>query len=324
MNNEAFAVVLKEQVNLTNNGLAGKNKLDGVLKVALSYILWGVLPIYWKALKSVPSDQIIAHRIIWSVLFIAVILIATGGLGSLRATLTCRRDMIIIAIGAVLIAVNWYTYIWAVNSNHIVEASMGYYMNPLVSVLLGMFVLKEKMDVYKYIALFLAAAGIAVITIEYGKLPWVALILALSFGLYGLFKKLVNANATTGLALETVILLPVAAGYIVWTEHIGTGALGRLSLPSLLLLSCAGVVTAIPFLLFGAGAKKVEMSTLGFLQYLSPTINLILGIFLYKENFSTVEMVCFGLIWISLIIFSISRFDIFKKLPPAKAKLADQ
>ncbi len=298
--------------------IKGKNQPDGVLKVALSYGMWGVLPLYWKALKSVPSDQIIAHRIIWSVLFLAVLLLATGGLGSLRAVLSNKRDMLIIACCAILIAINWYTYIWAVNSDHIIEASMGYYMNPLVSILLGVLVLKEKLDRYKYIAFFLAAAGIALITVKYGKIPWIALVLAVTFGLYGLLKKLVNANATAGLTLETVILLPAAAAYILWNELAGNGVFGTLPLPLLLLLFCAGVVTATPLLLFGAGAKKIELSTLGFLQYLSPTISLILGVFLYKEKFSAIEMVCFGLIWAGLIIFSVSRVGVFKRLPPVK------
>ncbi len=296
-----------------------KNTLDGVIKVALSYVIWGVLPLYWKALQSVPSDQIIAHRIIWSVVFLAILLIATGGLGSLRATLSNRKDMVIIVFCAVLIAINWYTYIWAVNSNHIVEASMGYYINPLVSVLLGVLVLKEKLDVYKYIAIFLAAAGIIIMTIEYGKVPWIALALAVSFGLYGLLKKLVSANAITGLTLETVILMPIAGAYVLWMQFSGNGALGKLPLPLVLLLLCAGIVTATPLLLFGSGAKKLELSTVGFLQYVSPTISLVLGIFVYKENFSTIEIISFGLIWVGLIIFSVSRFDFSKKPASNKA-----
>lgn len=303
--------------------MAGKNSLDGILKVALSYVIWGVLPLYWKALNMVPSDQIIAHRIIWSAVFMAAILAVSRGFGSLRVTVSNRRDMVIIASCAVLIAINWYTYIWAVNSNHIIEASMGYYINPLVLVLLGVFVLKEKLDLFKFLALFLAAAGITIITVEYGKIPWVALVLAITFGLYGLLKKLVNANAATGLALETVMLMPFAAAYIIWMEHTGTGALGKLPLPLLLLLLCAGIVTATPLLLFGAGTKKVELSTVGFLQYLSPTISLILGVFVYREKFSTIEIVSFGLIWAGLIIFSISRLDFFKRLLPQKANVPD-
>lgn len=309
---------------MANKKVAGKNAIDGIIMVALSYTMWGILPLYWKALNSVPSDQIIAHRIIWSVAFMAVILAVSRGFGSIKASVSNKRDMVIITMCALLIAANWYTYIWAVNSNHIVESSMGYYINPLVSVLLGVVVLKEKLDIYKCIALFLAAAGIVIMAVEYGKIPWIALILAATFGLYGLLKKLVKASASVGLALETVILLPAAAGYVIWLECTGAGAMGKLPLPLLVLILCAGIVTATPLLLFGAGAKKVELSTVGFLQYLSPTISLILGVFVYKEHFSTIELISFGMIWLGLIVFSVSRLDLRKWLQQGKEKSLEQ
>ena len=302
------------------NDISVNKKHNGVFQVAMSYAIWGILPLYWKTLKMIPSDQIIAHRIIWSFVFVAILLAVTKGFGNLRSTLKNGRDMVIITAAAILIAVNWYTYIWAVNSNHILESSMGYYINPLMSVLLGVAVLKEKLDIYSYIAFFMAAAGIIIITLKYGQIPWVALLMALTFALYGLLKKLVKASATIGLALETSILAPFAVAYILWTERVGTGALSKLPLPILLVLLCAGLVTATPLLLFASGAKNVELSTLGFLQYISPTISLFLGIFLYKEKFTAVEAVSFGLIWTGLLIFSLSRFEFFRKLVPLRSK----
>lgn len=296
-------------------------KTSGMLQVALAYVLWGVLPIYWKALQTLSAGQILAHRILWSFLFVLVLLALTRSVGKFKSMLNSRRELVIIAFCAVFISINWFTYIWAVNSGHIVESSMGYYINPLMSILLGMAILKEKMDFYQYLALFLAAIGVGIITVQHGRIPWVALALAVSFALYGLLKKLVKAEAIVGMALETAILAPVALGYILFLQAKGQGALGIVSMHMVILLLCAGFVTATPLLLFAAGAKKVELSTMGFLQYFSPTISLILGIFAYGEKFSAAHFASFGLIWTGLLIYTLSRLGVFRGIEPVFRKM---
>ncbi|MCX7921114.1 MAG: EamA family transporter RarD [Clostridia bacterium] len=282
-------------------------KLAGVLYGALAFTIWGFLPLYWKLLKEIPPDEILAHRVFWSFIFVVAILAFTGGWSNLIGILRDRKSMGLVILCSIFIAINWFAYIWAVNSNHIVECSMGYYINPLMSVLLGMSVLKEKLNIYQYAALLLAAAGVLIITVQYGRIPWVSLILAVSFALYGLVKKLLKVNSTVGLALETAVIMPAAVIFLVFKQVQGTGALSSVSVPTILLLLLSGIATATPLLLFAKGANRVELATIGFLQYISPTISLMLGVFVYKEHFSKIHLISFGLIWAGLVVYSLSK-----------------
>lgn len=282
----------------------------GISYAISAYVLWGVLPLYWKALEQVPAGEILANRILWSFLFVAMLLLFNGSWRDLRDVFLSRRNLVAVFLGACLISANWLTYIWAVNNEKIVEASLGYYINPLFTIFLGLVVLKERIDKWQVLALFLALVGVIVMTVQYGQLPWVSLVLALTFGLYGLVKKRSTLNAITGLALETLVVMPLALGYVIYLNATDAGSFGTVSVEITLLLVLAGVVTATPLLLFAQGAKRVSLSTLGFIQYLSPSISLLLGVFLYKEPFTWVEFVSFGFIWLGLGIYSFSRKEV--------------
>lgn len=294
-----------------SKGISGK--AAGVFYGAISFISWGVLPLYWKLLKTVPSDQILAHRILWSFVFMTGLLAYRGELGKLREIMKDRRSMRQLLLSAVFITVNWGLYIWAVNADHIVEASMGYYINPLIVVVLGMTVLKERLGGLQYGALALAAAGVLYMTVQYGRFPWIALSLALSFALYGLFKKLVQVESAAGVALETMIITPVALAYILYGLFKGSSAVPDASPGVLALLLLSGAVTAIPLLWFGMGAQRVQLSTIGFLQYISPTIQLTVGTLVFREPFSHTHLISFGLIWIALLLYSISTAGLWNK-----------
>jgi len=288
------------------------NKNIGVLYALLAFVLWGGLPLYWKVLKTVSAEEILSNRIIWSFVFVSILMTMFKQWDKFILILKSKRNLKLIFLCSIMITVNWFTYIWAVNNNHIVYTSLGYYINPLFSVFLGVSVLKEKINKMQAISLLLAAIGVILVTIQYGKIPWIALTLAISFGLYGLFKKMLTVDSMTGLTLETAILMPVALAFVLFKQITGIGALGTDSILTTVLLIGAGIVTATPLLFFAKAAKRVELSTIGFLQYISPTIGLILGITVYKENFTSVHIISFGFIWLALIIYSFSNTS-FKK-----------
>ncbi|MHB8075399.1 MAG: EamA family transporter RarD [Desulfosporosinus fructosivorans] len=289
----------------------------GIAYAILSYVLWGILPLFWKALKQIDASEILASRILWSFVFLLLILLTVGGLRDLQKVFSSAKTILSVFIGSLLITANWFIYIWAVNNNHVIEASLGYYINPLFTVVLGIVVLKERIDKWQVVSLLLALLGVIVITVQYGKMPWVALLLAISFGLYGLVKKLSDLTSIIGLTAETMIIAPIALGYIVYQQVEGTSTLTALPLNVLILVVLTGIVTAIPLLLFAQAAKCVSLSTIGFIQYLSPSITLLMGIFLFKEVFTGVDFMSFGLIWLALGIYSFSRKDfldaMFKK-----------
>lgn len=283
----------------------------GVLYAAFSYILWGVLPVYWKLLNHVNADEILANRVFWSFVFIVVILVLNKKWGLFTATLRGlaqnKKQLAALAVASMLISVNWFMYIWAVNTDQMIEASLGYYINPLVSVLLGMVFLKERLSLLQYISFALAAIGVLVMTISYGQFPWIALSLAISFGLYGLAKKLIKVDSAVGLALETLVVMPLAAIYIGYLMIQGTNSLFAGSLSTTMLLAGAGAATAVPLLFFAKGAQRIPLATLGILQYIAPTLTLILGVFVYHETFSTIHLLAFTFIWSALILYSLSR-----------------
>lgn len=286
---------------------------SGIFYAFAAYTAWGLLPVYWKAVQVVPARQILAHRIFWSFVFVALLLIVRKQWGAAREVFRDKLKVSGLILSSLIITSNWFTYIWAVNSNKVVEASLGYYINPLLTVLLGVVVLHERMDRWQVISLVLAALGVLILTVEYGKFPWIALCLASTFALYGLAKRLVKVESAMGIALETAVMVPVALMYLAMVQVKGEGVIGQTGILTLLLLMGTGVVTAIPLLWFAQAAKRVPFSTMGFIQYISPTLSLLLGIFLYQEEFTAAHVFSFGMIWIALAVYSVSRVMLARK-----------
>lgn len=279
----------------------------GIVSALVAYLLWGLLPIYWKLLNQVPALEILSHRVIWSLFFLLVILIINRRVPLLkketRSVWLLPQKRLGVLVAALLISVNWLIYIWAVNHNRIIETSLGYYINPLVSVLLGVALLNEKLSRRQYLAVAMAVGGVLNMVLNFGSVPWIALSLALSFGLYGLCKKLLGLGATTGIILETLLITPLALLYLFFLQPSTESLFGVQPLETILLIG-AGIVTALPMVLFANAANSLPLSLLGFLQYLSPSIALLIGVFIYHESFTPVHAVSFGLIWLALIIFS--------------------
>lgn len=291
----------------------------GVVYAVFSYVIWGMLPAYWKLLNHVTPGEILANRVLWSFVFMFIVLVMTRKLGSFRNVLQefNRNPKVFgaLVIASIIVSFNWFIYIFAVNTDQVVQASLGYYMNPLVSVLLGVIVLKEKLSGAQLVSFLLAAIGVIILTVSYGEFPWIAVGLAISFSLYGLAKKLIPVESAIGLTLETMVIAPIALGYIAYLFLIGKNTFLSQSLATDSLLICAGVVTALPLLYFAKGAKKIPLSTLGFLQYISPTMMLFLGVFIYRETFSNTHFLAFAFIWGALILYylSFTKFFTWKK-----------
>jgi chloramphenicol-sensitive protein RarD len=277
----------------------------GLVYALMSYGIWGVFPLYWKMLLQVPPQQILAHRIVWSLIFLLIILAWRRDKIFIQY-LTSPRILGILVLTGALIGGNWFTYIYAVNNSHIVDASLGYYINPIVNVLLGLVFMKERLSRIQIIAVAFAFAGVAYLTIHYGKLPFISLVLAFSFGLYGLLRKKANLQSMPGLMVETLLLAPVALWYLWNVNTEGIGAFGHYSMLTDILLILGGPVTALPLFWFGIAATRIPLSTLGFIQYLSPTIQLLIGIFVFSEPFDTAYLISFGLVWIGLGIYTYS------------------
>lgn len=293
------------------------NKIVGIWYATGAFVLWGILPLYWKALDSLSAIDILAHRILWSFVFVIIVLAGYGRLAELKCVVANKRNWLVAFIGSILISANWYIYIWAVNANHVVEASLGYYINPLIVVILGVVVLKEKLNFWQVVSLILATIGVVITTVHYGKIPWVAISLALTFGLYGLVKKLGGIESIISLGMETLLATPAALFYLM--RHTDGFGLGDFSPTVIIMLICSGIVTSIPLIWFARGAKLAPLSTIGFIQYLSPTISLILGILIFKEPFSHSDMISFGFIWTALIIYSISGFQFMSRVKIKRA-----
>jgi chloramphenicol-sensitive protein RarD len=258
-------------------------------------------------LHGVPALQLLGHRIGWSFLLLIGVILVTRQWSEFRSNLN-RRTLLIYSIAALLIGVNWLTYVWAVNANFIVETSLGYFINPLLSVLLGVVVLREKLRPIQWIPLILAFIGVTYLTVIYGKLPWIALMLAFSFGFYGLVKKLAPLGSLFGLTLETGILFLPAVAYLVVSDFNGTGAFLHGSPVTDLLLFGAGAVTTIPLLMFASSAREIPLTFVGLLQYIAPTIQFLLGVLVYKEPFTQTHLIGFGIIWLALIIFWVENY----------------
>jgi chloramphenicol-sensitive protein RarD len=292
-------------------------KLDdnalGIWYGITAHSLWGILPLYWKLLASVPPLEILAHRIFWSFIFMVLIVFGGRGRRAIAYVIADQKKLFYMFLSGFIISINWFTYIYAVNSNHVIEASMGYFINPLVVVLLGVLVFKEKLTRWQLAALILAAIGVAIITTQYGRVPWIAIFLASTFATYGLIKKMARVDSITGLTLETFIVMPIALFFLVNLEARGTGAIGSAPIAIKFILAGAGVVTAIPLILFARGVEKTTFSMMGFLQYITPTLTLFLGIFIFKEHFSTIDLISFCFIWAALIIFTLANTGLLRK-----------
>ena len=293
-----------------------RENMVGTWYAIAAYVVWGILPLYWKALKHVPAKEILAHRVVWSFVFLCLFNTVRKRWPKVKQSYTHRRNRGSSLLSAVIIGAVWFIYIWAINANHVVEASMGYYINPLISVVLGMIFLKERLTFWQNIAFALAALGVAFLTIQHGRLPWIALSLAVGFGLYGLLRKTSRVGSITGLTAETAILSPLALIYIIFLLYRNTTSVVGASVTTHLLLMGAGIVTAVPLVWFAKGARRIPLSMIGFFQYLAPTISLLLGIFVFKEPFTTTHLISFGLIWVALIIYTSSRIRIMKRLQP--------
>jgi len=277
----------------------------GLLHGVSAYLLWGLFPLFWPLLEPAGAIEILAHRMVWSLLVVAIVLACTGGFGGVRAIARNRAQRTWLSLGAVVITVNWGTYIWGVNSGHVVETSLGYFINPLLTIVLGVVVLGERLRRIQWVAVGIGAAAVVVIGVDYGRVPWIALALAISFGLYGFFKKKAAAGAVDSLAVETTVLFVpalvtlgviAAQGNLVFVHH---------SVGNSLLLASTGIVTAVPLLFFAAATRRLPLSVLGLLQYLAPVLQFAVGVGIRHEPLPTAELFGFVLVWIALIVLTV-------------------
>jgi len=275
----------------------------GLLLGLGAYLLWGVLPLYFKTIAEVPATEIVAHRIVWSLLFLGILAAILKRRATVRKAVASPKVLATLAVTAMLIGGNWLIWVWAVVNGHVLEGSLGYYLNPLVNVLLGTVLLKERLSLGQKLAVGLAAAGVAVLAAGAGSALWISLSLAATFALYGFIRKVAPVDAIEGLLIETAMLAPLALGWILWVQSQGTSGFG-VSLSTDLLLTLAGAATAIPLLLFTAAAKRLPYSTLGFLQYIAPSLQFLLAVLVFGERLTTAHIICFGAIWTALAIFA--------------------
>ncbi len=291
----------------------------GLVAGAIAFTIWGLFPLYLHPLREVPATQIIAHRISWSCLFILLWMLWRGGLGSLRGIFTRPALLARLLITALLISGNWLVYVWGVSHGHIVDTSLGYYINPLINVVLGVFVLRERLNPVQWLAVSLAGIAVAYLTFEAGRLPWIALTLAFSFSLYGLLRKVISVEALPGLATETILLLPLAAPYLLWCESSGSGAFAHAGAAISWLLVGSGLVTAVPLFLFAYAARLLPYSTVGVLQYIGPSLQLLCGVLVFHERFDGARAAGFVLIWIALLIYAVDGVVRARLATPALA-----
>jgi chloramphenicol-sensitive protein RarD len=280
----------------------------GILNGLAAYVLWGFFPIYWKLLQDVPALQVIGHRIGWSFILLMGVILLTRQWKEFRSAAFAPRTIALYSVAAVLLSINWLVYVWGVNAGFIVETSLGYFINPLISVLLGMLFLGERLRPAQWVPVGLAAAGVTYLTVAYGRLPWIALSLAFSFGIYGLVKKVAPLGSLYGLTLETALVFPIALAYLLYVGVTGEGSFLRNGSLTDLLLIGTGVVTSIPLLMFASAARQIPLTMIGVLQYIAPTIQFLIGVFLYHEPFDQSRLIGFSLVWMALIIFWVENY----------------
>jgi len=293
----------KESAVVATSTAAAKHR-SGLIAAIGAFAFWGVFPLYLNLLAAVPALEILAQRIVWCCVFVIGWVAARGELGAIRAALANRGTRLRLAATGVLISINWLTYVWAINNGHVIDASLGYFINPLVSVALGVVVLSERLNRAQWTAVGLAAAGVLYLAIVTGRPPWISLVLAMSFGLYGLIRKVVAVDSLPALATETLLLTPLAAGYLLWLGARGAGAFGQLGVPTDLLLLGSGIATAVPLAMFAYGARRIPLSTVGLTQYLAPSMQFLLGVFFFDEPFPRARAIGFVLIWCALAIYA--------------------
>jgi len=299
--------------SMTPRRLPQKKFTAGVLYTAGAFLIWGFVPPYWKLLNHVPALQIPAHRILWTCLLLAALISLRRGWGAVRDALSNRKTAPTLVLTAVLVSANWTVFIWAVVSNHLVESSLGYFINPLVSVGLGVLLLRERLTFWQAVSVAFALAGVAFLTVHYRALPWISLVLAFTFGFYGLFRKTVAVDSVTGTFIETLYLLPLTLLFLGWETGLGRGAFGGANVLTHVLLVLAGPVTALPLVWFASGARLIPLSMVGFIQYLTPTLHLVLGVLLYREAFTRAHLISFSLIWLGIVIYLASTFAAARK-----------
>jgi chloramphenicol-sensitive protein RarD len=277
----------------------------GLAYGVLVYALWGIIPVFWKQLEDVPPLEVLAHRAVWGIVVLVLLVRATGSGAAMREAARDRRVLAAMALSGVLVAINWGTFVGAVATGHLLDASLGYFINPLTSVALGTLVLRERLRPLQWLAIGLATVGVALIAWRAGQVPWISLLLAGSWGLYGLVRKVAKVESLVGSTIETALLAPIAAAYLLYLAATGDGALGRAPGSTEALLAATGIVTAGPLLLFTSAARRLPLSTLGFLQYLAPTGQFLLAVAAFGEPLEQGKLAAFGLIWLGLAVFSI-------------------
>ena len=291
----------------------------GIVTGIITYILWGLFPIYWRAIESVPAIQILGHRMVWSLVFVAIVLALRKDWRWLGPALRDRRTLATYTLAAVLLSVNWFTYIWGVNAGYIVETSLGYFINPLVSMLLGVLFLGERLRRGQVLAVGLAVIGVLYLTVNYGRLPWIALVLAFTFGLYGLIKKTAPLGSLQGFTLETIAMFFPALIYLSFVQINGSAAFINQGAFVTTMLVMAGAVTSIPLLLFGIAARRIPLSMIGFLQYIAPTLQFLLGVLVYKDPFPPKRLLGFVIIWAALAVYSLEGLWVNWRTPARPA-----
>lgn len=280
----------------------------GIWNGLAAYAMWGFFPIYWKLLHDVPALQVIGHRIGWSFILLIAVIFLTKQWKDFRSAALTPKVIGIYAVAGVLLTINWLIYVWGVNSGFIVETSLGYFINPLISVLLGVLFLRERLRTMQWIPVCLAAVGVIYLTVTYGRLPWIALSLAFSFGIYGLVKKLAPLGSLYGLTLETALVFLPALIYLTFVQSAGTGAFLHQGVLTDILLIGTGAVTSIPLLMFASAAREIPLTMIGILQYIAPTLQFLIGVFLYREPFDQSRLIGFSLVWLALIIFWVENY----------------
>jgi chloramphenicol-sensitive protein RarD len=291
-------------------------KNNGLLYALGAYVFWGLFPIYWKWLQPVGAVELIGHRIGWSFVMLLAFIAATRRLRAFGREVSRRSIWPIYLAAAILIGVNWLIYVWAVNANYILETSLGYFINPLISVLLGVIFLRERLRPFQWLPVGLAAGGVLYLALAYGRPPWIALTLAFSFGTYGLVKKLAPLGSLYGLTFETGILFLPAVAYLIYADSAGFGAFLHSDLTTSLLLVGAGAVTTVPLLMFASAAQRLPLSMVGIMQYIAPTIQFLLGVLIYKEPFDHTHLIGFGIVWAALILFAAENLWARRSVPP--------
>ncbi len=298
--------MLKNQENPDHCAALARRK--GVIFGLSAYVVWGFFPVYFKLVKAVPPLEMVSHRVLWSFSFLLVLITWNGAWPALLDLLKRPKYVAALAASTLMISSNWLVFIYSVSIGELLQASLGYFINPLASVLLGFFFLGERLARVQWLSLFLAMAGVGYQTIQYGGLPWISLVLGITFALYGLIRKALPVEPLVGLTIETLLLAPLALGYLFRLHHSGAGSFLFFSTRLDLLVAMSGVITAIPLLLFAAAAKRLRLATVGFLQYITPSLQLLLAVAVYGEHFTRTHLVSFLLIWCGLALYSVHAY----------------